>query len=151
MTLRIIRTTLLVALLLGIVGLGAELLLLEHTEDLWQYIPLILSGAALAVLVWGIAAPSTAAFQSFRILMLLFVLSGAVGVFLHVKGNIEFELEMYPDLTGLKLYWEALSGATPALAPGSMTLLGLVGWVYSGLNSILQQPDPEREAGIDLE
>ena len=151
MTLRIIRTTLLVALLLGIVGLGAELLLLEHTEDLWQYIPLILSGAALAVLVWGIAAPSTAAFQSFRILMLLFVLSGAVGVFLHVKGNIEFELEMYPDLTGLKLYWEALSGATPALAPGTMTLLGLVGWVYSGLNSILQQPDPERATDINLE
>ncbi len=151
MTLRIIRTTLLVALLLGIVGSGAELLLLEHTEDIWQYVPLILSGAALAVLVWGIAAPSTAAFQSFRILMLLFVLSGAVGVFLHVKGNIEFELEMYPDLTGLKLYWEAMSGATPALAPGTMTLLGLIGWVYSGLNSILQQPDPERATDINLE
>ncbi len=151
MTLRIIRTTLLVALLLGIVGSGAELLLLEHTEDIWQYVPLILSGAALTVLVWGIAAPSTAAFQSFRILMLLFVLSGAAGVFLHVKGNIEFELEMYPDLTGLKLYWEALSGATPALAPGTMTLLGLIGWVYSGLNSILQQPDPERATDINLE
>jgi len=151
LTLRIIRTTLLVALLLGIVGSGAELLLLEHTEDIWQYVPLILSGAALAVLVWGIAAPSTAAFQSFRILMLLFVLSGAVGVFLHVKGNIEFELEMYPDLTGLKLYWEAMSGATPALAPGTMTLLGLIGWVYSGLNSILQQPDPERATDINLE
>ena len=137
MTLQFTRKILLVAFLFGIVGSGAELLLLEHTEDIWQYVPLVLMGVAFVTLVWSIATKTAAARKGFRILMALFVLSGAVGVFLHLKGNVEFELEMYPDLEGLDLYWKSLSGATPALAPGTMTLLGLIGYAYTSLNTTL--------------
>ena len=100
MTLQVTRKLLLVAFLFGIVGSGAELLLLEHTEDIWQYVPLVLMGVALVTLVWSNATEtatggeSNTALKVFRILMALFVLSGAVGVFLHLKGNVEFELEI---------------------------------------------------------
>jgi hypothetical protein len=46
---------------------------------------------------------------------------------LHYQGNVEFERELAPDASGLPLVWEALKGATPALAPGTMMLLGAVG------------------------
>jgi hypothetical protein len=44
---------------------------------------------------------------------------------------VEFELEMYPGLSGLELFREAMKGATPALAPGTMTILGLLGLAYT--------------------
>jgi hypothetical protein len=151
MTLPIIRNLLVVAFLFGIIGSSAELLLLEHTEDIWQYVPLVLMCVALVTLVWSHATKSRTATRVFRVLMAFFVLSGAVGVFLHLKGNVEFELEMYPDLKGLDLYWKSLSGATPALAPGTMTLLGLIGYAYSNLNSILQRSDFNESAGANTE
>jgi hypothetical protein len=63
----------------------------------------------------------------FQLTMVAFILSGAVGVGLHYQGNVEFERELAPDASGLPLVWEALKGATPALAPGTMMLLGAVG------------------------
>ena len=62
--------------------------------------------------------------------MVMVLLSGGLGVFLHFKGNIEFEKEMYPSMSGFELIWESLKGATPSLAPGAMALLGIVGLVY---------------------
>jgi hypothetical protein len=38
---------------------------------------------------------------------------------------------MYPSLGGVQLVRETLTGATPVLAPGSMTLLGLVGLAHT--------------------
>ena len=35
-----------------------------------------------------------------------------------------------PFSGGVQLVWEALRGATPALAPGTMILLGLMGLLY---------------------
>ena len=63
----------------------------------------------------------------FQTVMLLFLSSGVLGLYLHYRGNVEFELEMYPSLRGFGLFWEALKGATPALAPaltypGSLSL-----------------------------
>ena len=49
---------------------------------------------------------------------------------LHYRGNAEFELEMMPALGGLDLFWKSMQGATPALAPGAMVQIGLVGLAY---------------------
>jgi hypothetical protein len=54
-----------------------------------------------------------------------------IGMGLHQSANAEFEQEMDPSLTGMKLFRESLSGATPALAPGTMIQLGLIGLVYA--------------------
>jgi hypothetical protein len=44
---------------------------------------------------------------------------------------MEFELEMYPSMAGFELVRESMSGATPALAPGTMLVLALIGLTYS--------------------
>ncbi len=115
----------------GVVGTGAELILLEHTEDIWMWIPLGLMGLSILLILAYAVFGAPLILRFFRGLMVLFVVSGLLGVWLHVKGNVEFELEMYPSMTGFELFWESMKGATPALAPGAMTQLGLLGLVYT--------------------
>lgn len=124
------------AMLLGLfvaasLGTLTELLLLEHYEDWQQWIPLVLLGAGV---IGGVAAamrPGRRSLVGLRALMVVFLLAGAAGLYLHYSGNVEFELEMSPELGGLELVWEALRGATPALAPGTMFLLGGLGLVFT--------------------
>lgn len=130
-TVRVLRSLLLGLFLIGVLGVGAELLLLEHTEDLWQWTPLVLMAISLLVLGWRVIDRKAASLRVFQGTMILFVLSGLVGLLLHYRGNAEFELEMYPTLKGLDLFRKAVTGATPALAPGTMLELGLLGLVYS--------------------
>ena len=59
--------------------------------------------------------------------MAMYVGSGALGMYFHLKANVEFELELHPTVRGMELVIESLTGAMPALAPGTMTQLGLLG------------------------
>ena len=127
----VLRRLLLVVVVLGALGLEAELLLLEHYESAWQFTPLVLLAVVpvSALLVWRRPSPATVRF--FQAVMVLCVAAGAVGVFLHYDGNVEFELERDPSARGLVLLWRSLTGATPALAPGALAQLGLLGLVYT--------------------
>ena len=49
----------------------------------------------------------------------------------------EFEIEMDPSISGLALFWEAITGATPALAPGTMLLFAALGYAL-----IVSRPAP---------
>ncbi len=124
-----LRRLVLVVLTFGIAGVGFELVLLDHMEDLWQWAPIVLLAAALPVSIWLILSPGFAVIRTYQAMMVLFILSGFTGQWLHYQGNVEFELEMYPSRQGLELVWEALGGAYPSLAPGTMTLFGLLGLV----------------------
>ena len=108
-------------------GTGAELLLIGHYESPSQYAPLVMLGIGLGVLLWHLTKPGAMALRLVRVVMISFVILGAVGVGLHVNGNSEFALEMYPAMRGWELTWKTLRGATPVLAPGTMSLLGLIG------------------------
>jgi hypothetical protein len=119
---------LLLTLMGGIGGMGLELLFIGHVEDRLQLVPVVLLPSGLIALVWHTLRPSRASGRGVRLLMALFVASGLLGVGLHYRGNHEFELEMYPSMAGMELVRETLTGATPVLAPGSMALLGLVGF-----------------------
>ena len=114
-------------LIFGVSGMSAELLFIGHVEGALQLIPVVLLGCGLAARLWLAAAPGPASVRALQVVMALFVLSGAIGVGLHYRGNVQFELEMYPSLSGMELAIKTLTGATPVLAPGSMALLGLVG------------------------
>ena len=126
-----IRRLLIALFVFGVVGTGAELILLEHTEDIWQWTPIVLLAVSvpLAGSLWFVSAGWL--IRSFRGIMVLFVASGALGLYQHYQGNVEFELEMYPSMSGFELMWEALKGATPSLAPGTMMLLGMLGLIYT--------------------
>ena len=126
-TLARIRALLLGTLAFGIVGMTTELLLLGHVESASQWIPVILLGAGAVILAWHAAAPSRTTVRVLQATMILFIVTGGIGVGLHYDGNVEFELEMYPSMRGFELIGKTLTGATPVLAPGTMAILGLVG------------------------
>ena len=67
--------------------------------------------------------------RALRVLGVAFLATGVLGLILHFKGNVEFELELHPSMGGFELVWEGLRGAFPALAPGAMAQLGLLGLV----------------------
>lgn len=129
-TITVLRRLLLALVAFGAAGLVVELILMKHYDSAWQWTPLVLLGIVLiaSALIWR--RPGSATLRFFVAVMLLCVVSGAVGVYLHYRGNVEFALEREP-LRGFALFWKALRGATPALAPGAMAQLGLLGLVYS--------------------
>jgi len=141
-----IRRLLLFILLLGITGTGTELLLLGHYEDSVQLAPLALFALSLVVLACHGVSRGRAGLRAVQLVMALFVASGALGIYLHYRGNVEFELEMYPERRGFELFREAMSGATPALAPGTMILLGLIGLVYAHQHPRLTARADDRHA-----
>ena len=146
----VLRPLQLALVAIGAAGLEVELLLLEHFESVLQWTPLVLLGGVLvaAGLVWR--RPSSSTVRFFQAVMLLCVAAGMVGVFLHYRGNVEFELEREP-IHGLRLFWESIRGATPALAPGAMAQLGLLGLVYSYRHPALRRNSPVQSPGITID
>ncbi len=114
-------------------GTLIELFLLEHTEGFWQQVPVGLSMAGIVLLLVSAFVRSAFARWTMRLAMLLACASGVVGTWQHYHGNVEFELEMYPTLEGFALFREAMTGATPVLAPGVMLTIGALGLVWSFL------------------
>ena len=90
-----------------------------------------MSALAAGVLVWLGASQGPAPVRTLRLIMLAYLATGGLGVLLHYRGNVAFELEMYPTTAGMQLFKKAITGATPALAPGTMAVLGLVGLAYT--------------------
>jgi hypothetical protein len=130
-TLAAIRRLLLGALAVGVLGTSGELILLRHIDKPAQWIPLVLLGAGVPILIWHAAAPSAVTVRVLQGLMVGFIALGVVGVGLHYDGNVEFERELHPDEQGWMFIRKTVAGATPVLAPGSMVLLGLVGLAHA--------------------
>lgn len=122
-----IRRFLLWIVLAGIVGLGIELVLLEHFEETLQWIPLVLlalglaAGGALAI------RASRATVRALQVVSVLYLAAGTLGLWLHFDGNMEFEREDDPSAATAVLVRRAIFGATPLLAPGALAQLGLIG------------------------
>lgn len=124
---RHVRRILLALVAFGTLGLGAELVLLEHFEEAWQWTPFVTLGFGLVSLGWVAHSPTPTSIQTFRVAMGLVLLAGLLGLWFHYRSNVEFEMEMDSDAAGWLLIWAALRGGTPALAPGAMLQIGLLG------------------------
>jgi hypothetical protein len=137
------RRILLAILVLGVAGIIAELLLLNHVEDAAQFIPVGLGAATLAISAAIAIRPTAATIRLFQLVMLLLIVSGAVGIYLHYGATTEFQLEMDPTLTGFALFKKAIvAKAPPALAPGAMVQLGLIGLAYTFRHPALTSSGP---------
>jgi hypothetical protein len=126
-----LRQLVLALVVVGIVGLEIELALLKHAESFAQWIPHIALLMGLVATAFVYLRPGRSTFRVFQTMMWLFVVIGLLGVFFHLKGNVEFALERDPSLSGIRLVWKILRGATPALAPGALSQLGLLGLLYT--------------------
>lgn len=132
-TLAALRRLLLAILLFGLVGTGTELILIGHDEDGWQIVPLVVLAIAVLASFGMVTMRSTsaagAATRLFRGAMVLLMLSGATGSVLHLRASMEFKREMDPSLSGFALFSSVMQAkAPPALSPGTMALLGLLGF-----------------------
>lgn len=114
-------------------GTAIELYLLHHYEDFFQLIPLVSILVSLVVLVLLHIRSTLFLNKLFVVLMVITALAGLYGVFLHLQANFQFEQEMTPTHTNWELFTESLSGAIPALAPGSLVAFSLIGYSYSKL------------------
>jgi hypothetical protein len=123
---RTLPRVLLGLLALSCVGIASELLLLDHYEGWRQWIPLAALTAIFANSIAVLATPS----------------SPLLGVYFHVKGNLEFELELHPTVKGWEKIWNVMKGAFPALAPLSMAQLGLLGLIAARAHPSFRRPRP---------
>jgi hypothetical protein len=122
-----LRRFVLASLIFGICGVLAELILLGPYEDWRQWLPLVLLGGGLPVALRVLVRPGRRSVGLLRALAVLWAPTGLLGVYFHYTGNLEFERERDASVAGFHLITESLTGAFPALAPGTMVLLGLLG------------------------
>ena len=142
-----LRQLVLALVLFGIIGLEIELAFLRHADSLAKWIPHISLLIGLVVTLAVYLSPRKPVLRSFQTIMVLYLLIGALGVYFHLRGNVEFAVERDPSLSGLKLLWKALRGATPALAPGALAQLGLLGLLYTYGHPSLAANAAERRDG----
>ena len=107
-------------------GSLAELFLINHLESFTQLIPFILSGVGIVLAVWVSLQPSRLALQLLRPGMILIALGSAFGIYIHVASNLAFEMEIRPNVTAGEVFFEALGGVNPLLAPGIIGLAAVV-------------------------
>jgi hypothetical protein len=147
--LAMMRKLLCAIVVLGMSGTMAELILLNHTEDVRQWIPLALLAAALFVFGWHTVSRAPISMRLLRWLMIAFVGAGLVGIYFHYQGSAEFKLESNPSLRGWALFWAAIRAKTPPLlAPGAMIQLGLLGWAYTYKNPALFRSEKQGESDV---
>ena len=118
-------------MVIGAVGTAVELFLLGHYVDRWQLAPLLLISALLVALTWYRFSSSHRPVLAVQWISVLTAASAAVGIYWHFQANVEWELETTPELGGLALFREVITGALPLLAPGTMLQLGLLGLVWA--------------------
>ncbi len=143
------RRALLAILAFGFVGTEVELFLLKHTDGVFQWVPLVLLALGLIVTAWCAWQPGTAAIHAMRTLMVVFILSGGVGVVQHFRGNVDYARDSNPSLSGMALYREAIVGSTPALAPGTMMQFGLLGLLFTFRHPATRRPARQGTASTE--
>lgn len=135
------RKILLGIFLVGVGGIATELSLLGHYEELDQIIPLALAATGTVAILIAAVRPAPATVRVLQLVMLLFVVSGFLGTWFHFQATTEFQLEMDPSLRGWALFRKAIvAKAPPALAPGAMIQLGLIGLAYTFKHPVLKEP-----------
>jgi hypothetical protein len=127
-----LRAMILAILIFGMAGTAVELLFLHHYEDIWQLVPLSLIGAGVIVVGWHAVSRTSSSLRVMRVIMVAFIAAGALGIWLHYQGSAEFQKEVDPSIHGFALFMKVMqSKAPPALAPGLMAQLGLLGLAFT--------------------
>ena len=144
-----VRQLLLALVVIVIVGLEVELALLRHAESFSQWIPHVTLFIGLLTTAAVYFQPGPRTLRVFETMMIIFTAVGALGVYFHLHGNVEFAQERDPSLSGVRLLWKALRGASPALAPGALAQLGLLGLLYGYKHPALTRDNTIGRESVD--
>lgn len=107
-------------------GSVLELSVIEHAESWIQMLPFGLAAVGTAAVGWALLRPSRPALLTLRGVAALVALGSLFGIYEHLAHNFAFELEIRPNATAADVFWDALAGATPMLAPGILALGALL-------------------------
>lgn len=108
------------------VGTIVELFLAEHTEDAVQFVPFVLCGVGLIAVLAALRRPRRATLMAVRGVMGVLMLGSLFGMYEHLANNFAFELEMRPGAVWSDVWFQALRGAAPLLAPGILALAAII-------------------------
>lgn len=107
-------------------GTLVELWLVNHTEDAVQWVPFVLCGVGVLIVLLVLIRSRRVAVLSLRVWMFVVVGGSLFGIYQHVANNIAFEREIYPTAPSTRIWREALGGANPLLAPGMLSVAALL-------------------------
>ena len=139
----LLRRLLLALLLFALAGIAVELSLLRHYEDVWMLVPFVVSALAAVATLVRLLRPMAASVHWLRAAMVLLLAAGTLGVWLHYAGGLEFQSDMDPTLSRSQLFWKVLHmQAPPALAPGVLVQLGLLGLIATYKDPLVSTPLP---------
>ena len=141
------RKILLWTLVLGAAGTMGELFLIGHDESTAQFVPLVLLACGIVAGTLVLAAPGTGVLRILQLLMVLFLGSGIIGVSASLSGQHRVRARDASSLAGVELMSKTLTGATPVLAPGSMSLLGVIGLAATYRHPLLRHPTSDTRWG----
>jgi hypothetical protein len=63
---------------------------------------------------------------SLRIVMGIIAVFSLFGMYEHIEGNWKFALEIQSAAPSLEIFWGAITGANPLLAPGILALMAMI-------------------------
>lgn len=108
------------------IGTPVELLFNEHFGEPLQLIPFVLCGLGAITAGLALFRPRRGTLLALRVTMVIVALGSLLGMYLHLSGNFEFELEIRPGAGLGDVLAEALSGANPLLAPGILAITAVI-------------------------
>ena len=111
---------------LAFIGTVVELWFVEHTESTIQLLPFVLCGVGFltAGVTWY--TPRKKTIRIHQSMMGLIAAGGFYGIYEHLSHNFAFELEIRPNATAGEVFWDALGGASPLMAPGILTFAAVL-------------------------
>jgi hypothetical protein len=137
-TARSIRALVLAVVAFGLVGTSTDLVFLEHYEEPTMLIPLGMNALAVVAIAFYAVNQTALRVRVLRIAMALLVVTSFVGIVLHYRGSLEFQIDMDPTLSASALFWKVMHmKAPPTLAPGVLAALGLFGLVATYRHPVL--------------
>lgn len=122
------------------VGTMVELALAEHWDGPVQLLPFLLAALSLIAIGAVLINPQQGRLRLLRWITAITLAGSLFGVFEHVEHNIEFALEIRPNAAVGDVFWEALAGANPLLAPGILAFMALLALAATYYHPALQPP-----------
>jgi len=108
------------------IGTSVELFLAKHYENPLQLLPFGLCAVGWVAVVAALRRPQRARLLALRGVMSLLLLGSLLGVYEHLVNNFAFELDMRPSAVWSDVWFQALRGAAPLLAPGILAVAAVV-------------------------
>jgi hypothetical protein len=98
----------------------------HHAQTPIQLVPFGLCALGLCASLVAWIRPRPLTLRGLRACMVLLLGGSVLGIYEHIASNLEYLLEIHVTATARDVFMEALSGASPLLAPGVLAVAAVV-------------------------